>query len=53
MYYRTEPIVCLNILKATLQCTGVKPMQYFVSVVKEKTQAEAIALHKVWSLFIF
>jgi len=32
--YRTEVLVCLNILKATVQCTDMKPMQYFVSVVR-------------------
>jgi len=39
--YRSEAVVSLNILKGTVQCTTVKPMQYFVSIVKELTQTIA------------
>jgi hypothetical protein len=45
--------VCQNILKATVQHTALFAIQYFISVLKEITQAQAIAGHKEWSLFIF
>jgi hypothetical protein len=32
--YRTGTVVCQNMLKATVQHTAMKPMQYFVSVVR-------------------
>jgi hypothetical protein len=36
-----KAVECQNILKATVQHTVVKPMHYFVSVVKELPQATA------------
>jgi len=47
IYYRTEAVVVdQNILKATVQCTPVKPTQQFERANPSLTQ------HKEWSLFI-
>jgi uncharacterized membrane protein YesL len=41
VHYRTKAVVCQNVLKAAVQCTAVKPMEYFVIAVKELTQDTA------------
>jgi len=39
IHYRTKVVVYQSSLQLTMQCTAVKPMHYFVSVIKELTQA--------------
>jgi len=50
IHYRTKAAMCWNILKVTVQCTVVKPVQYIVSVVK-LSQAKAIALHRAIGVY--
>jgi len=53
-FFFTQPsLISFHILKMTVQHTALNPVQYFASVLKEITQAQAIAQHKEWLVFIF
>jgi len=45
IHYRTEAAVCQNILRVTVQHTALNPTQYFLSVLKEITQAKPKSQH--------